>query len=115
MSHDAKFHALLTRVEEQVKMAPLQAACTAVGGANRARRMAQYGAYKKGVQSLQGKVVTLSETDQLRYAQLLLPDRPDDLPPPAQRRRLDGPDAQAASDIPDSDPADSQELPTPKA
>ena len=68
MWHDPNFHELLTRVEEQVKMAPLQAACTAVGGAHGARRIARYGAYKKCVQSLRGKVATLSETDQLRYA-----------------------------------------------
>ena len=72
----------VTRIEEQVKMAPLQAACTAAGKVDRARRMGQYGAYKKGVQCLRRKVATLSETDQLRYAQPLLPDRPGDLPPP---------------------------------
>ena len=60
-------------------MALLAIACDTVRRAKRARRMAQCGAYRKGMQSLWQQVAQLTQAQQLLYANLLLPGAPDDL------------------------------------
>ena len=56
---------LLCRIKEQTRIAPLTVVCNATKRAKRVQRMAQCGAYRKGVQSLRGQMAQLTPAQQL--------------------------------------------------
>ena len=85
LSRNGQYAAFPDRIEERARVARLAAACNAAQMAKRARRMAQCGAYRKGVQSLRGQVAQLSPSQQLMVSNFLLHGAPGDPEPSLQR------------------------------
>ena len=72
-----QFTTLLERIEEQSQMAPVPNGSNPSQRAKRAKRMSQNGAHRKGIQSLRGEVARLTTEQELEFAHLLLPDKPE--------------------------------------
>ena len=71
------YGALLERIEFQVQTIRPSKGPNVMHKARRARRMSQNGAHRKAVMSLRGEVSHLTEAQELEFAQLLLPAKPE--------------------------------------
>ena len=83
---------LLERIESQVQTILPSDGPNVMSRARRARRMSQNGAHRKAVMSLRGEVSHLTVAQELEFAQLLLPGKPEGHRPPAcgtETRNLD--------------------------
>ena len=92
-------------------MAPMPNGSNPSQRAKRAKRMSQNGAHRKGIQSLRGEVARLTTEQELEFAHLLLPDKPEQTEHPLRRQRRNDPvEGHVQDDDPELDAAPPPEL-----
>ena len=93
MWQHGEYVTLLECVESQAKTILPSGGPNIMQRAKRARRMSQNGAHRKAVMSLRGEMCHLTEKQELEFAQLLVPDKPECSDQPLRRAKTDCPAA----------------------